>query len=374
MQLLIFNLYFPTHFFKVFHSIQSDNIIGDDRLAAWLRYNPYLTVLDVGCGDGAGSVAIIAALLRLREEGKLDPQRIKVYCIGLDPNPRGLMIYKHMLEETSKLLIEKDIDVKIEPILSTISDGLGKIEQYLYKLRHDQWLQPSLSHSILIMSNLVDILHAEHIIKAEAVKEFKNYGLDIQDPFGDTISSFITNIFEGVPIDHLHLISIDTRPERIQSAINQMVASIQSRTTEKRHSFEHGNVKIEEIQFENPKPGYWSRRRPDTQISPFLIFTGNIHNQDLAADINWLKISCKENLELAWARARQEMLKAALCDEIEIRLFEQDLISNLDRLEYELEGYAIHAGYIKQILPYHLPKNSEKDRPLGLSCSRRRRS
>ena len=48
-----FHLYFPTHFFKVSHALQSDRIIGFAKLLDWLRYNPYITVVDVGCGDGA---------------------------------------------------------------------------------------------------------------------------------------------------------------------------------------------------------------------------------------------------------------------------------------------------------------------------------
>src|SRR5687768_12674173 len=50
-----FNYYFPTHYFKACHAIQSEQVIGLEKLASWLRYNPYLTVVDMGCGDGAGS-------------------------------------------------------------------------------------------------------------------------------------------------------------------------------------------------------------------------------------------------------------------------------------------------------------------------------
>ena len=49
-----FNYYFPTHFFKACHTLQAEEIIGSGKLGAWMRYNPYLSIIDIGCGDGAG--------------------------------------------------------------------------------------------------------------------------------------------------------------------------------------------------------------------------------------------------------------------------------------------------------------------------------
>ena len=77
-----FNYYFPTHYFKACHALQSDDIIGLDRLGAWLRYNPYLAIIDVGCGDGAGSVAGIETVLRLRECGQIDPRPVQMFCLA----------------------------------------------------------------------------------------------------------------------------------------------------------------------------------------------------------------------------------------------------------------------------------------------------
>lgn len=363
-----FHLYFSTHYFKAYHAMQSDKVVGTERLAAWLRHNPYLTIVDVGCGDGAGSTAFIASLLKLREDGNLDSRRIQVCCIGVDPNPNGLVVYKQMLTEVSNSVKDFGIDVRFQLVPYKISEAAGRVEHSLHQVRQE-WKQPSLSHSVCIMSNLTDILYAEYIREAEKLDAYSRFGLSLNEPFGEPISAFIRTIFEGVPIDHLHMLSVDTSPVQMKAAVSQMIESLQSRIDEKNHVLEHEDVQLENIEIKNPPPGYWHNINSKNAypLKPFLVFTGHIHNHSLATDKRWKQIVSLENLELAWARARQEMLRESFVDEIEIRLFEKDLDENLKRLGFELENYAVRLGYVNQILNYGFPKGSETDRPRGLT-------
>ena len=41
---------------------------------------------------------------------------------------------------------------------------------------------------------------------------YERFDLSFHDTFGQDISAFIRQIFEGIPIDHLYLLSIDTQP------------------------------------------------------------------------------------------------------------------------------------------------------------------
>ncbi len=363
-----FYLYFSTHYFKVLHSLHSDQIIGFDRLASWLRYNPFLTVIDVGCGDGAGTVATIASLLNLRSSGQLDARPIQINCLGIDPNPNGLLIYNRMLSEVIKASSKFGLEVKINPIRKKISDAAGTtIERMICYKR--KWLQPSLSHAILIMSNLTDILVSEHLREDENNKEYERLGLFLSEPFGESVSGFVCQTIDAVPIDHLHIFSIDTKPENIQPSIKEMVKNICIRTVEKGHCFEFDNVLVKNLKLRNPDHSYYrnSRINPDYILKDFLVFSGHIHNHDINADESWKKIIDPKNLELAWARARNSLIRESYNDEIELRLYEQNLDANLSRLQKELQNYSIHYGFFNQILQYKFPKNSEKDRPRGLT-------
>lgn len=362
-----FNYYFPTHFFKACHALQADQVIGLEKLASWLRYNPYLTVIDVGCGDGAGSVAVIDSLLKLREEDQLDARRIQVFCVAVDPNINGLYIYNKMLTEVSQSVVNLGINVNIAVVKSTVSEASGATENHLFKMRH-QWKQPSLSHAVFIMSNLTDILYGKHHEESAMLNKYDQFGASLKEPFGEPVSAFVRHLFGEVPIDHLHMLSIDTEPEQIQLAVSQMVDDLQVRMNEKGHLFDHSSVQLETIKIKNPEPAYWRKKQViNYEIKPFVIFSGHIDNHDLAADQRWKQIIAPENLELAWARARQEMLRESFVDEIEIRLFDQNLDGNLTRLHFELENYAVRSGYLTQILNYGFPKDSNTDRQRGLT-------
>jgi hypothetical protein len=122
-----FHYYFPTHFMKVCHTLHSERIIGFDKLATWLTHNPYITVIDVGCGDGAGSVAVIDTILRLRERGLVDPRSIQIFCVGVDPNPNGLLIFERMLEEVSKFSNNLNVQVDYSVVPASVSQASNEV-------------------------------------------------------------------------------------------------------------------------------------------------------------------------------------------------------------------------------------------------------
>ena len=89
---------FPTHFFKVYHTLV--NVVGHERLVEWASPNSRILALDVGCGTGAASAAFIESLAALSSGTNIGPT--EVFCIGIDPNIRSLAIYNQLMNTLEK--------------------------------------------------------------------------------------------------------------------------------------------------------------------------------------------------------------------------------------------------------------------------------
>jgi len=59
---------FPTHYFKAAHIVE--NIITDDILINWIKHKQRLCILDIGCGSGAGTAAVIEPVCNYTKEFK----------------------------------------------------------------------------------------------------------------------------------------------------------------------------------------------------------------------------------------------------------------------------------------------------------------
>lgn len=364
-----FSLYFPTHYFKVRHALENEEVIGLDNLAAWLRFNPYLTVVDIGCGDGAGSVAVVETVLRLREAGAIDPRPIEIRCIGVDKSIDALEIYRMMLDHVYGVATNFDLNVKFLAVPEPLEVSSRAVVQKLQRIRED-WEHPALNHTLVIQSNLSDMLEQQYKDEQKPKYEEAKHRLNYQPaPFGNRLAFLHQSMFEMVPIDHLHIITVDTKPQKVQEAVQQMFSTIQRDLGGKEHQITLNSADDQSIRFENPKPGYWRVKegKIEKDVGPFLIKVCHIHNYSLHHDQRWTEIISTENLELAWARSRHEIRKESFYDEIEIRLFEYNLENNLKRLQAVLKAYAIHAGYLVDTLQYQVPKKPGQGRPRGLT-------
>lgn len=70
---------------------------------------------------------------------------------------------------------------------------------------------------------------------------------------------------------------------------------------------------------------------------------------------------------MAWARARNNLLRETLCDETEMRLFELSLDVRLERLREQLCAYASDVALTDEMLSYKVPKNLKVSRSKVLS-------
>ena len=367
-----FHLYFPTHFFKARHALEADDILGNQKLVTWLKYNPYITFLDMGCGDGAASVAFAETILRLREEGWLDPRSANLHCIGVDPNRQGLAIYETMMEAVAGAISKYDINLTFDICPQRVSEASMPIESLLRRSRLS-WQQPSLRYLIAMESNLDDLLAYERKLAQRMSTELGRRAklrtfIDQPIPFGAQLASFYYQLFEMTPIDHLHILTVDTNPNQIRSVVEERLSVITERISDRGHVLDSPEIALRQIDITNPARSYWRRAgHQRRRIGEFLVSTCASHNRDLQLDDTWQRITSIENLELAWARVRHEMQREAFSDEIEIRLFERNLEHNLERLHFELDAYAIRLGYISDTLAYAIPKAPDQSRPKGLT-------
>jgi len=149
-----FDRYLPAHYFKSYYSLlqmESDALQSqsDCHLLSW----PSLTVIDVGCGSGAASLAALALLHRYQQYriahcAPIVP--VNVLLIGVDPNPYMLELYSRMVESYSERLEHELVRVTYIPHQGRFPEDIRQVLR-LY--------QPNNRHSVLvILSNVVRIL------------------------------------------------------------------------------------------------------------------------------------------------------------------------------------------------------------------------
>jgi len=106
---------FPAHFYKAYHSLLH---IEYDRYSCGRGTNilhwPALTLVDIGCGSGAVSTALLSVLLRFQiflNRSGYSTSPIEVKLIGMDPNQNALNLYQMIIERFSQVLALRLIKV-----------------------------------------------------------------------------------------------------------------------------------------------------------------------------------------------------------------------------------------------------------------------
>lgn len=132
---------FPAHFFKVSHTLQ--HVIGEDSLKNWLKFNPRVCVVDVGCGAGSASAAFIDSIIKLKRAGAFT-QPIEMYCIGVDVNKSAISLYNQFLVQLKPRLKDLGIDLQYNLIPHGNLQALNHLRDFLNQ-RRTRWGQPYLS-------------------------------------------------------------------------------------------------------------------------------------------------------------------------------------------------------------------------------------
>ena len=173
------------------------------------------------------------------------------------------------------------------------------------------------------------------------------------------------HILDEVPIDHLHIATIATQDQfldEFDGDYNPFTDIFKADIVQRIYS---GNA---EFIFErHPRAMGYQRNEPYYRPRPFYVDFTTISNAKQADDTHWQRVIDMTNLKLAWARARANLLGEAFYDEVELRLFEQNLDSNLTTLHLQLIAYAMDVAHTDDRIAYGFPKNDIEARPKALS-------
>ena len=363
-----FRAYFPGHCFKVLQTLEA--IIEQDTLIEWLRHNPRICLMDIGCGAGAGSAAFVQSIMRLQESGRL-PNRVEIFCLGIDPNPHAIALYYRFMGQIKERAESATLVLELEARPEGIPDATSSLIHRLNEIRQ-QWQLPNLSHVFVMQVNVVSPLSKKHEARQSSYDILKNYEIDLgthaveNEQFGVEESLAYKSIFEGVAIDNMHIITVATRNYMLDARVIEMGQAIQQTFSSSRHHATLIGEGQQQVTYYNPQSSLWgSNHYPYT--AQFHVNVMSITNQELREDGDWHEVISEENLRLAWARARRELLREAFVDEIEIRLFESNLDRNLARIRQQLIAYAAEVARTDDYIAYKVPKNATQARPRGLS-------
>jgi SAM-dependent methyltransferase len=357
----------PAHSAKVGYALE--NIICFDRLFDWLSYGAEAIVIDVGCGAGAASVAFANCLLKLRES-RFMPHPISVHFIGIDPNEYAIAIYHQQITG----LISNLKKFNINGSYSIIPEGdLEAVNQLREKLaeRRELLNVPFLGHVFLFQANVVSPFSA--LFQERQLKRQNMLALgipeeslsDLNKLFGQEEAMAYKQILESTFIDNLHVITVGTNG--YEERVAELAQAIDLEFRDNNHVVRRFPGGQGEVEYELLNGCYWKDfKENDCWKSVFHVEVSSICSVALA-DEDWQSITSNQNLMAAWARARHHLLEQPLVDEIEVRLFESRLESNIARLQKQLIAYAQDVVHSDDRLHFKFPKSSEKLRPLGLS-------
>lgn len=333
----LFHELFPTHYFKVASALRE--FVGYDAISNWIKDTGKLCVLDVGCGSGAASCALIEAIVRVIEEHDIS-HLVHVHLIGVDPTKATLEIYRaamHRVGNSDK--IPHNLDISFDIVCEKILKGALVVQSRLHKLIND-WDKPSIHRTLLLQVNVLRPL-ANQI--SEVAKAYRQ-------------------IFTSTPMDWIHCLTIGTRGW--ENKVRNMEYYI------KGHFSTHNVQSLRmhsKVHFLNPTCSMYRRRGRKTHTTGFHASYASIQSAAWQNDETWLKTIEPDNIMLAWARARMALLRDSLVDEAEIRLFDHNVPRFVGRLQRRLAVYAEDLFRPTEQIHYELPKNAESFRPKNLS-------
>ncbi|TBR56627.1 hypothetical protein B4U84_28710 [Westiellopsis prolifica IICB1] len=340
-------------------------------------------VLDVGCGAGAGSVAFIEAVIRLKQEGKLT-NNVNIICVGVDPSHRAIGLYIKMMENL-KSSITGMINLDFDYVIKGFPDATIDLIQILKEQKSLSNL-PCLTNVLIMQLNVISPFSKNYRDCQANIDELKALGIDIAGAIGEDSAGLGTaeaqaykQLVEDVPIDVMHILTIGTKnmEKQVQVGTNseitlderikQMVSTLH-KVVGSRHTINQVSSGHHLVYFTNPPYCYWIDKKEVIQYdTKFYGDFQTIWSADRAEDQDWNGVTSLDNLKLAWARARNNLLKETLCDETEMRLFELSLDAKLEELREQLNAYAGDVAKTDEMLSYKVPKNLTGTRPKVLS-------
>ena len=370
---------FPRHYFETTHVLE--NVINSTRLLNGLKYNRRICIVDIGCAMGAASAAFIERIITLQKDESIS-NPIEIVFLGIDPNIYGITLYSKLMQEIKTNIGHLNINLEFQPICERFPKAVITAMRYLQKKRQE-WEQPFLSNLFLIQLDVVSYPNQDKLLRREKYEKLKELGLepdlllDTDEEFWQEEALGYKQLLEEVPVDHLHIMILGTKfmERHLQkiSNINDLSHGIEeiskafNRVVGNNHRVFVVLKGKQQVHFENPVDSYWKEQAEMNYSSNFYATFHTINSREVEDDKDWNQLISQENLELAWVRARKNLLDESLYDEIESRLFEYNLQQNIHILQNKLLFYADNLNLSSQEIPFNFVKGSVATRPKQLS-------
>lgn len=369
---------FPRYYFEAAHVIE--NVIHSTRLLNGIKYNPRICIVDVGCAIGAASSAFIERILTLQKDENIS-NPIEIYCLGIDPSIYGITLYSKLMQEIKQNVSYLNIHLEFQPICERVPKAIITAMRYLQK-KQQQWDKP-LSNLFLMQLDVASSLSQDEILKREQYEKLKELGLEPDfiletgEEFWQEEALGYKHLLEELPVEHLHLMTLGTKnlEKHLQkiSKINNLRDGIQeiSQAIKRVISNTHRIAIVlegeQKVDFENPIDSYWKEQHEHHYSSTFYASFHTINSSEQKEDKYWNDLISIENMELAWVKARNNLLNRESCyDEIEIRLFEKNLANNLRFMQQQLIAYCDSVIPENELISYNFIKSLSATRPKQL--------
>lgn len=360
---------FPAHFYKAYYSLLYNE---------WERFSsgkgtcllhwPAVTLVDIGCGSGAVSVALLSVLLRFQKfliQSGHSVSAVDVKLIGMDPNRNALNLYQRIVERFSSVLLLNLI--RVSPVVVTgefpgnDTDVLLQSQQPLHR-----------NYMLIALSNVIRPLVHLHKDGTSRYKELIGQRLRNEPPakpeFGMPEARDIQKFFDEWKLDQLGVLGIATNSRGSDVSWHDRLVEVSSRIVSRLapHIVTRYEEHMQEkIRVANPVGSYFRNAGIHFPPNPITFNWGYLHimRENYANDFQWHSVLSYDNLKLAWARARQYAQREALVDEIEIRLFDHDADLKIRRLQKLMMMKKWEGLNTEYLLQFQSPKNENSYRP-----------
>jgi hypothetical protein len=348
--------WFPTHFFKFQDALLRWEQQCRESHQVLLLDRPEVTFVDLGCGAGAASAAVLATLEQYQTFCKacnvrVDP--IRVNLIALDAVQTELNAYTRLIDTYSSRIERHKIIVNFQTICQPFPEGTPQILVELSQLR---------GHVLIIgMSNLINWIWREWDTDKEA-RDLATAG-KVQP----TEIAALQQLATQADFDAFHVIGIATkgRQRSLAEKLSGFLAKLAAMFGLAHRPFGRRWSVHAKVLFENPEGSRWVQQQPQGTSRYFVENLVNIAPHYIE-DKKLQEVLSIESLEAAWAKVRSYMRYESLVDEVELKLFENDLDMSFGRIRASCLERLYHFLNVDSALPYQFPKNENTTRPRSL--------
>jgi hypothetical protein len=192
----------PSHSHKVEFAL--DQLLENDCLLPLITKNSYLAIVDIGCGGGAASTAVINAILK-RQKAEMN-----VLFTGVEVDEHAIQLYDWMMLSCESAL-PSAISMGSRAIFKGLPEALTYVAEGLEQARL-KWQIPYLSDLWVIQSNVVRPLANQHTddIKTRRKLELSGERGLIPDDFGVVIARAYQQLLQLTEADRMLMITVAT--------------------------------------------------------------------------------------------------------------------------------------------------------------------